>query len=181
MSISYLRQSDWRLPELELAWDTVLDAGGQGDWILQPSTAAQNRGGLANLAALRTAVILALFTDARVPARHPLAHFADPRDRRGWWGNGVDVRADLGEAELGSLLWLLERAPLTEATLQWAQALAQEALAPLITQGLAAKIDIRAERNAQSNRLDLLIQIYAQNGTTLFNQKFELVWRQVMS
>jgi hypothetical protein len=35
-------------------------------------------------------------------------------DPRGWWGDGADVRTDLGETERGLLRWLLARASLSE-------------------------------------------------------------------
>jgi hypothetical protein len=43
------------------------------------------------------------------------------------WKNcraGIDLRTDLGEAQLGSLLWTLQRSVVTVETVNWAQALA---------------------------------------------------------
>lgn len=99
-----------------LLWDSVWSPlNGDADWAIADATETQNRGGLRAQAALHTAIVLALFTDRRIPDQHPLRKYVAGDDPRGWWGNGADVRADLGEEELGSLLWVFERAVLTEA------------------------------------------------------------------
>lgn len=165
-------------PQPYLAWDTVWDAQTQqGDWAIAGAGEKLNRGGLRATAGLQTAVELALFTDRRCPADHPLAKYADG-DLRGWWGNSIDERADLGEAELGSLLWLLERAPLTDDIVRWSKALAEEALAPLIVQGAAAKMAIAAERVGGS-RLNLGVSLYGHDGASVYARKFEILWEQV--
>lgn len=155
-----------------LPWDTVWSPAQQaGDWMQAGAGLAAERG-------LATAVVLALFTDRRCPKDHPLARWADG-DPRGWWGDGVDVRDDLSERELGSLLWLLERATVSAETARWAEALAAEALMPLKAQGAVARIGVTAEARPADNRLDLLVQLYDRDGTTLYDRKFDLLWRQV--
>lgn len=161
-----------------LAWDTVFDNQALGDWALAGPGEKLNRGGLQAKAGLATAVELALFSDRRCPPDHPLAKLADDGDLGGWWGNSVDLRADLGEAELGSLLWLLERAALTDDIVRWAQALAEEALAPIVVQGAAAKIEVTAER-AGGSRLNLWVNLFARDGSAIYSRKFEILWQQV--
>ena len=161
-------------------WPTVVSGGG-ADWRLAGSDEPLNRGGLAAQGALATAVVLLLFTDKRLPPDHPLAWLADG-DPRGWWGDGVDVRADLSETDLGSWLWLLERAPLTingQSTAVWAQSFAADALAPLMAQKAVARIDTAASVNEIDSRLELAVQLYGSDGAVTYDQKFELVWQQV--
>src|SRR5262249_35200729 len=145
-----------------LLWDSVWSpAEGGADWAIAGKSDTLNRGGLAANGMLETAVMLALFTDARMPDDHPLVELADG-DPRGWWGDHVDVRDDLGEAELGSLLWVLDRAPLTFRGMSmatWAEQLAIAALLPLKTQGAVVRINVQATPNFEANRLELLVQL----------------------
>ena len=131
-------------------------------------------GGLQAKAGLETAVILSLFVDRRVPVDHPLAWLAGP-DRRGWWGDGV---RQTGEVETGSLLWLLERAPLDAQTARWAEAIALDALATLVQQGAVVKVEARAEARLADNRLDLGISLYGRSGVRIYARKFERLWQQ---
>ncbi|HQF31923.1 MAG TPA: phage GP46 family protein [Hyphomicrobiales bacterium] len=151
---------------------------GRGDWAMAGADEADNIGGLRATAALETAVVLCLFTDRRCPADHPLAWLADG-DRRGWWGDAVDVRADLGEAPLGSLLWLLERAPLDGETAMWAEAFAIEALQPLVDQKAVSKIEAVATARPEEDRLDLVVRLYGRDGSLVYDRKFDNIWAQV--
>jgi phage gp46-like protein len=161
----------------QLTWDTVWDSKtGTGDWALAGASEKNNRGGLQAKAAIATAVELALFTDKRCPDDHPLRKFAD-QDPRGWWGDAVDVRDDLAEQELGSLLWLLERSVATEETARWARAFAIEALAPLKTQGVVASIDVQSE--VVGKRLNLAVLLYARDGSVAYDRKYDILWQQV--
>ena len=165
-----------------LAWDTKWNAArGFADWALASSDETGNRGGLASRAAIETDVIISLFSDQAVPPDHPLAYLADG-ERRGWWGDAVDVQADRGEAPLGSLLWLLRRAPLTVAgqpVARWAEVFATDALAHLQMLGLAARIEVAAEANEIGNRLELTIAIYGSDGERIYDNKFDVLWKQV--
>ncbi|MDB5432434.1 MAG: hypothetical protein JWP35_3550 [Caulobacter sp.] len=96
-------------------------------------------GDLATDDGLQTAVIISLFSDARAAEDDDLPH-ADA-DRRGWWG---DTYADVEGDSIGSRLWLLSRGKQLPGTLTEAKTYAQEALAWLIEDGVAASIDIEA-------------------------------------
>jgi phage gp46-like protein len=174
-----LRVAEGCEPDQNLLWDTVWDAkAGCGNWAVTPAGAATNRGGLKATAALETAVIISLWTDRACPKDHPLYRYADG-DPRGWWGDGMDVRADLGEAPLGSLLWLLERSAIDEvATPRWAQSFALDALAWMVDQRVAARIEAQASVSKSPNRLDLAVQIYGQDGGKIYDRRFEDVWAQ---
>jgi phage gp46-like protein len=166
-------------PDPFLLWDSVWDQNtGIADWRLAGPNAPQNSGGLAATAALATAVTLCLFSDAAMPANHPLAKYIADGDPRGWWGDGVDVRTDLGEGPLGSLLWILFRMPCNAATAMWAQMLAAEALAPLQGQGAVVEIDCSAAV-VGLNTMALEVALYGRNGQKLYDRKFDLIWDQV--
>jgi phage gp46-like protein len=185
MSDVIIRAAEGCDPDPFLLWDTIpapiAPYDLSFDWALAGADEPLNRGGLASTRALETAVMLALFTDKRIDPSHPLFFLADG-DPRGWWGNALDVRADLGEAELGSHLWLLARAPLTVngfSAAQWARQFALEALAPLQGQGAVSRIDAQASVNEANARLELTVQLYGRDGTQVYDRKFDLVWKQL--
>lgn len=93
---------------------------------------------------LQTAIVLSLFTDRRAPAddRLPL----NETDRRGWVGEefmprdaGPDVDA------WGSTLWLLYAGKALPGVLELARFAAQEALAWLVRDGIADRVEVSAE------------------------------------
>lgn len=169
-------------PDPSLLWDSVWDAErGAGDWAIAGSDEKLNIGGLRAKAMLETAVILSLFTDRRIETTHPLYWLADG-DPRGYWGDGIDVREDLGETALGSRLWLLERAPLTINGISaavWAKQFATEALAPLQAQGAVARIDVDASVNELKSRIELIVRLYGRDGQNVYDRKFDLIWNQI--
>lgn len=163
----------------QLLWDSLWNPWeGRADWALADASEKLNRGGLAARQALHTAVVIALFTDRRVPDEHPLRYLVDGSDPRGWFGDGVDVRNDLAETEMGSLLWIFERSVLTESIRRWVEAIALEALAPLVAQKIAVRIEAQATMYAAVNRCDLAVQIYGRNGKQVYEQRFEDLWKQ---
>lgn len=163
-----------------LLWDAVWNpAAGFADWAMAGPDETQNRGGLSAKRGLFTAVVLCMFSDKRMPVDHPLAYLVDDGDMRGWWGDAVDVRADLGEEPLGSLLWALERAPLTDDIVRWARQLAIEALSPLTKQRAVSRIDVQTTANKPNSRLELTVQLYGRDGEKTFDTNFDLLWRQI--
>jgi len=169
-----------------LLWDSVWRPDlGVADWSLAGEGEPQNRGGLQAKAALHTAVILCLFTDRRLP--DDLPHTDEPRngvgassglDRRGWHGDTYDVRTDLGEGEMGSLLWTLERGTLDQGTARQAEAMALAALEPLIAQGAVARAEAEATARPETGRLELIVRLFSHDGATAYDQRFGLLWRQ---
>lgn len=165
-----------------LLWDSVWAPWkGQADWSIAAPDEVQNRGGLQAKAALHTAVIISLFTDKRIPNDHPLRYLVEDGDPRGWFGDGEDIRPELGETEMGSLLWVFERSTLTEEIRRWVEAIALDALAPLIFQGVASKIDAQATAEFAFNRCDLSIQIYGRDGSKSYDFRFDDVWQQTVT
>lgn len=177
-----IRAAEGCAADVNVLWDSVWNASlGFADWALAGADEPQNRGGLRATAAIETAIVLALFTDKRVDPDHPLYFLADG-DARGWWGDGVDVRADLGEGPLGSHLWLLERAPLTILGLpatQWAEQFALEALATLKEQGVCVRIEAAATMDEIAGRLELFVALYGRDGALVYDRKFDVLWNQV--
>lgn len=91
---------------------------------------------------IEQAVVISWFTDARLPddAMPPDAS----ADRRGHWG---DMFLDgQGAQSLGSLLWTLRRAKLTQATVNRARDIATDALVWLLATPYVRAIDVTAER-----------------------------------
>lgn len=87
------------------------------------------------------AVINSLFTWARARPGDELPTPESPR--MGWWGDSYSpVEGD----RFGSRLWLLSRETLTSAVIAKARDLAQEALAWLVTDGIAERVQVQAER-----------------------------------
>jgi phage gp46-like protein len=177
-----IRKAEECAPDSYTLWDSVWSpADGFADWQLSNGSEPYNHGGLQSSGGISTAVILALFTDKRITPDHPLYFLADG-DPRGWWGDAVDVRADLHEGDLGSYLWLLERSPLTIAGLSaayWARLFALEALAPLQSQGVVARIEVEATANELRERLELVVRLYGRTGSSVFDQRFNVLWNQV--
>jgi phage gp46-like protein len=118
-----------------------------GDWLIAPP-------GLAADHDLETAVLLSLLTDASALPDDVLPDLSG--DRRGWWGNWQ--RPD--DVVLGSRLWLLTRAKSTEETRQAAEGYAEEALAWLVTDGVAGQVTVAAAYlDSPPSILGLTIQI----------------------
>lgn len=109
---------------------------------------------------LATAVIVALGTDRLADANDKI----DGDDRRGWWGD-ADAKVVWDGWEIGSRLWLLERAKITGAgaaegaTLTRAEDYAREALMPFLERGIASRMSVRAERVGRE-RIDMIVVLY---------------------
>lgn len=101
-----------------------------GDIVLEGLDLARDDG-------LETAVIISLFTDRRAtPEQLPAGTSAD--DLRGYWG-------DVGSNDqTGSHLWLLSREKQTPQTLARAQQYCREALAWLMEDRIATRVEVGA-------------------------------------
>lgn len=146
----------------------------------------QNRGGLRSREALHTSILIQLFSDARIRDNDPVLDELDP-DRRGWWGDSIARADEQGTYDLGSRLWTLRRASLTPDTAQIANEMVIECLQPIVDQGAVARFEV--ETSAAYQRLAayapetglLIISIrgYAQSGSQIYSQKFEVLWDQL--
>lgn len=117
---------------------------------------------------LETAVILSLFTDRRAEDDDTLP---SGDDRRGWWADAFPAApGDL----IGSRLWLLHREKQIPQTLTRAREYAEEALAWLVDDGVAARVDVTAEV-VRSGVLGLTVEIQ-RTGSTVAHYRFENFW-----
>lgn len=119
---------------------------------------------------LRSAVIVSLFSDRRAsPDDIAAAGWPADEDPRGFWADSVapERPRDL----TGSRLWLLARAPNSEETLHRAEDYVREALAWMIEDGLADRVEARAER-FQPDGLGIKVSIARPQG----DRRFEFIW-----
>ncbi len=121
-----------------LAWDA---AAGAADLRIVTGDLAPDDG-------LQTAVVISLFSDARVEADLPPGQV----DPRGWWG---DAGTDDGT---GSKLWLARPSKAQGALPARVEAWALEALQWLLDDAAATAVEALAEWGAR-NRLDLLVTV----------------------
>lgn len=166
----------------QLVWDSVwvqrLDAsGGYADWILAGADdQPESRGGLRAEAALHTATLLILMTDARAPGDLPLAGGDD--DRRGWWGDSVKLDGE-PDAALGSLIWTeIERGIANDATAVAVRDYALEALAVLAEQGAVARTEVETELRPEQGFLGLVVRHFDHAGDRAYEQRFAVLWGQ---
>jgi len=118
---------------------------------------------------LRTAVIISLFSDRRADDGSTVP--AGDGDLRGWWG---DAFSSTQGDRIGSRLWLLDRSTITANLSQRAQEYAKEALAWMLEDNVASKIDVSAAVVGR-DRLDLTIEITQPQGDSV-SFRFAHVW-----
>ena len=121
---------------------------------------------------LQTAVILSLFTDRRAGPDDVLPRRAT--DRRGWVGEeffGTGLRA--GDA-WGSALWLVHTGKAVPAMLEQARFAAQEALAWMVRDGIASRIEVSTSWvGARADRLAVRPSIYQPQQTS---PVYDVLW-----
>lgn len=148
----------------DLVWDGIM-----GDLAL--SGGDEPRGGLRAKAALETAVLICLMTDARAEA----TELRDGDVNRGWPGDSFDLQD--GEAAIGSKLWLLRRSTVDAVeTPQRAEDYAREALQPLIDQGAVAAVTVAAEAEPARNRLTLAVTLTNRDGDVVAATRYAVLW-----
>lgn len=153
-----------------LLWDTEW-CEDIGDWVMDDTSLKDDN-------VLLTAVVLQLFTDKRAPDDVDLPGFNDD-DRRGWFGDYVDVRAGDGETEMGSLIWIYERDALTDATITGVSDTVEDAMQVLVNQGLIASFEVEVTADKILGHLSVVLSILSQDGSRRFDQKFTRIWEQL--
>lgn len=132
------------------------------------------RGALQSDADLQTAVLISLFTDRLAEPDDVLPELGAPR--RGWWGDAL--AATKGNAgRIGSRLWLLSREKMLPETINRAREYAQEALAWMVTEGVARRVTVQAQV-VGVDTLGLAIQIERNQGQVL-RYSYDLAWQQL--
>lgn len=168
------RDAESTAPAAPLDWDTVMVDGDElaFDWALAPLDGSPDSGGLVSRAAIATAVILSLFTDARAPD----GWRTEVQDRRGWWGDGM---TPAGTEPFGSWLWtVLEQAIVSDAMAADARREAERALAWMVRDRVAGSVTVTATPSPADRRLDLRIEIRSTSGAVIHDRTFDILWRQ---
>jgi phage gp46-like protein len=151
------------MTDIALIWDPARAA----------ADVAVAQGDLVREDGLRTAVLISLFTDALARPDDVIPDGGD--DRRGWWG---DTPVDGAEPDpIGSRLWLLVREKRTEETRRRAETYASDALAWLVTDGVAAAVDAVATWGGdRGDQLRLVVTIDRQRGGRASREEFAVQW-----
>lgn len=119
---------------------------------------------------LQTAVIISLFTDRRAsPEQIPVELPQD--DLRGYWG---DISNATPSDKTGSLLWLLAREKQLPQILGRAQQYCREALAWMVEDLVAIRVEVTAEFVAQGWML-ILVDIFRPTGSPV-RYRFNYEW-----
>ena len=119
------------MTDLALAWNNLL---GSGDIRVIGADLLAEEG-------IETAILISLFTDARVREDElPSGHTW----RRGWWGDGVEDEPDI----TGSKLWTLRRSKATPELLVRARAFCRQALQWMIMDGIAVAVNVNTNYSA---------------------------------
>lgn len=124
--------------------------------------------GLDSQEPLIRAVMISLFTWRRANPDDDLPG----SEKQGWWGDSFPVEPN---DRIGSRLWLLSRAKLLPETVARAKEYAEEALAWLVTDGIAARVVVESERRG-IDTLALACRIYKSDGSTPLDIRFTDVW-----
>ena len=154
--------------DIKIRWDNDLFTG---DFLFVDNDLDTDEG-------LGTAVIISLFTDARASDDDPIPNANNDQgyiDKRGWWGDlaNPEVEGD----QIGSKLWLLERAKTTQENLNKAEDYALQALQWLIDDGIAKEVTVTAERTkiGENEVLALSVEITKVDGNQI-NYSFDPEW-----
>jgi phage gp46-like protein len=135
------------------------------DWRLDGGDLASDNG-------LTTAVVISLFTDAR--ARDDDVLPLGQTDRRGWWG---DAYPPAEGDRIGSRLWLLRASKQLQKALIEAREMAEEALAWMIADGVARKVEVETFI-ARFEVMGMLVRIIRPDGRAL-PIRFDLLWSNI--
>lgn len=115
--------------------------------------AEDENGFVALTAGLETMCLISLFTRKRAPSDQP----RDPPF--GWWGDSI---AEVPGDQIGSHLWLLQRANLTVETLRFAKYYSEVAFAWMIEDEIAKSIVVTTE--SQNGTLAIGVNISRPDG-----------------
>jgi phage gp46-like protein len=157
----------YRIPDL------ILGVYGIGDLALTGADHPTNPGDFQCGQGLKTQVSICLLTDARVDP----SELRTGDENRGWPGDSFDAMAR--ETPIGSKLWLLRREKLYDGIEVKAELYARQALQTLIDQGAAVRVTVSVSVDRAANTLSLDVALYGRDGAQKYQDRFELLWRQV--
>lgn len=127
--------------------------------------------GLAMQDQLIRSVVISLFTWRRARPDDDLPG----NQRMGWWGDSYPT---VPNDQIGSHIWLLSRSKLLANTPALAQGYAQEALQWMIDDGVAARVDVTAERYGMEG-LAMVVVIYRADSQSPVSLRFSNVWEML--
>jgi phage gp46-like protein len=157
----------YRIPDL------LLDAHGYGDLAITGADDPTNPGDFVCGNGLKTQVAICLLTDARVLP----SELRSGDENRGWVGDSFDLMG--AERPIGSKLWLLRRSALYDGIERYAELYARQALQTLIDQGACVRVDVSVTIDRTRNALAIDVALYGRTDAAIYQDKFELLWRQV--
>lgn len=97
---------------------------------------------------LETAVIVSIFSDARVTKEELGSPANDDASLRGWWGDMFPPVEN--DVVLGSKFWLLQRGKITRQVLLSVQQSMKEALQWMIEDDIAETVEVLVERDSRN-------------------------------
>ncbi len=149
----------------------LLGQNAEGDFGLCPHA---TQPGLALDPSLASAVLVSLFSDARIDADEADRLGID--DQRGWWADNLDP----ADGAWGSRLWALDRAKPTPEAARQAEDRAKEALGWLIEDGVAERVDCSAlwRHAASGTRLELTVRVTASPAAAV---RFGPTWEATLA
>jgi phage gp46-like protein len=115
---------------------------------------------------LENALSLSIFSDARV-TEDQLPYGST--NKRGWWG---DLFSEIPGDKIGSRLWTINPAKITEDTRNLTEDYCRESTKWLIDDGIADTINFTTEYNVNKH-LNILIETVRPGGVV---SKFQVVW-----
>lgn len=122
-------------------------------------------GTLASTDTFNTSLLMTLFAEKRASQ----AEIAPAYLRRGWWGNVLNFVPNF---EIGSKMWLLSQARVSQRTLNFAISYLQDAFSWLTTQKLAEKVEITGQ--LKDSHFCLFIKIFVNQ--SLINASYYQLW-----
>jgi phage gp46-like protein len=146
------------------------------DWLLLGD------GTLDDTEALATAVIVALGTD-RLAAIDDELPDPDSTDRRGWWGD-LDAQEIWSGWEIGSRLWLMQRAKITGSNAAVGSTLVRVkhyilvAIQPFLSLRIGTSMDVQVER-FDTQRIDALVRLY-RGPFTAVELRYQILWQDII-
>lgn len=158
------------MADIRLLWDTAAFIAD-----IVPSAP-----GLDESSELATAAAISLFTWRRAEGDDSVDNPEALLARQGWWADGLTAwQVGEGADPIGSRLWLLSREKITTETLTRARQYAEEALAWMVEDKVATRVEVLVERNADNiSRVDMQVSIFRQDGTKE-DLRYDDVWSQL--
>ena len=141
------------MSDIKVRWDNDLMAG---DFLFSDNDLTMDDG-------LATAVLISWFTDQLADGEDEIPNANNDQefiDKRGWWGDLSEP--DVAGDQIGSKLWLLDRAKTNEDNLTTAEDYGAQALQWMLDDEVIKDLEVTAER----------IQV---NGTEVLALKAEII------